>query len=60
MAEFPLLDELMEVDGSHRLHDHKGLWFEQEAVEEGVFPKLIHAAIDHLKRMIIKRRELIQ
>ena len=50
----------MEVAGSHRLQDRIGLWFGQEGVKEGVFAKLIRAAIDHLKRMIIKRRELIQ
>ena len=50
----------MEVVGSHRLHDRMGLWFGQEAAKEGVLAKLICTAIDHLKRMIIKRRELIQ
>ena len=55
-----MLDDLMEVVGSHSLHDRMGLWFWQGAVEEGVFAKLIRTTIDHLKRMIIKRRELIQ
>ena len=55
MEEFPLLDELMEVAGSHRLHDRMGLWFMQEDAEEGAFAKIIHATIDYLKRMIFKR-----
>ena len=54
-----MLNELMEVTNSSRLHDRIGLWFSQEAVEEGFFKNLIRAAIDHLKRLIPKRRELI-
>ena len=36
------------------------LWFRQEGVEAEVFKNLIRAAIDHLKRMIPKCRELIE
>ena len=60
MKDFPMLDDLMEVVGSHPLHDRMGLWCGQEVAEEGVFAKLIRTTIDHLKKMIIKRRELIQ
>lgn len=53
------MNELMEVAGSSLLHEGMGLWFEQEAVEEEPFSKLIRGYIGHLKRLIIKRRELI-
>ena len=58
--DFPMLNELMQLADSPRLHDRMSLWFGQEAVEAGFFKNLIRAAIDHLKRMIPKRRELIQ
>ena len=55
-----MLKELMQLADSPRLHDCMGLWFRQEGVEAEVFKNLIRAAIDHLKRMIPKRRELIE
>ena len=58
--DFPILNELMELADSPRLHDRMSLWFGQEGVEAGFFKNLIRAAIDHLKRMIPKRRELIE
>ena len=59
MEDFKMLNELMEVSDSSSLNDRRGLWFSQEAVEEGFFKNLIRATIDHLKRLIPKRRELI-
>ncbi|GJV93576.1 hypothetical protein Tco_1541389 [Tanacetum coccineum] len=57
MATFEVLDELIEITGSTKLHKRMRFWFVQEIFEEG-FLRFLHDSCDDLRRRSARRRVL--
>ncbi|PWA36694.1 hypothetical protein CTI12_AA597250 [Artemisia annua] len=56
MAQFQLLDHLMDLSGSTNLHDKMRLWFVQQATECTAFANLLFVCCQHLRRVMNKNR----
>ena len=56
MAQFQLLDNLMNLSGSTNLHDKMRLWFIQQATEDSAFANLLFMCCQHLRRVMNKNR----
>ena len=54
MAQFQLLDHLMNLSGSTNLHDKMRLWFVQQATEDSSFSNLLFVCCQHLRRVMNK------
>ena len=59
MAQFQILDDLMKISGSSKLHDCMRVWFVQQSHEDSFCAKLIHACCEHLRRVMAKNRVMI-
>nr|GEV88767.1 hypothetical protein [Tanacetum cinerariifolium] len=59
MATFEVLDELMKITGSTKLHKRIRFWFVQEIAEEEGLLKFLHDRCDDLRRKSARRRVLI-
>ncbi|GJX40633.1 hypothetical protein Tco_0255623 [Tanacetum coccineum] len=59
MATFKVLDELMEITGSTKLHKRMRFWFVQEIAEEEGLLKCLRERCDDLRRKSVRRRVLI-
>nr|GEV56858.1 hypothetical protein [Tanacetum cinerariifolium] len=60
MATFEVLDELMEITGSTKLHKRMRFWFVQEIAEEEGLLKFLCDRCDDLRRKNTRRRVLIR
>ncbi|GJZ54163.1 hypothetical protein Tco_0609048 [Tanacetum coccineum] len=60
MATFKVLDELMEITASTKLHKYMRFWFVQEITEEEGLLKFLHDRCDDLRRKSARRRVLIR
>nr|GEV78238.1 putative ribonuclease H-like domain-containing protein [Tanacetum cinerariifolium] len=60
MATFEVLDGLMEITGSTKLHKRMRFWFVQEIAEEEGLLKLLRERCDDLRRKSARRRVLIR
>ena len=56
MAQFQLLDHLMNLAGTSNLHDRMRLWFVQESGEESALGNLLFVCCEHLRRVMAKNR----
>ncbi|GJZ27550.1 hypothetical protein Tco_0571803 [Tanacetum coccineum] len=59
MAIFEVLDELMEITDSTKLHKHMRFWFVQEIAKEEGFLKFLHDRCDDMRRRSARRHVLI-
>ncbi|PWA57145.1 protein PRD1 [Artemisia annua] len=59
MADFELLENLMNVSGSFKLHDCMRLWFMYQPCEDDAFSKLLFACCQHLRRVMAKNYTMI-
>ncbi|GJZ72161.1 hypothetical protein Tco_0636012 [Tanacetum coccineum] len=60
MATFKVLDELMEITGSTKLHKRMRFWFVQEIAEEEGLLKFLHDRCNDLRRKNARRRVLLR
>ncbi|PWA36624.1 hypothetical protein CTI12_AA598060 [Artemisia annua] len=56
MAQFQILDELMNLAGSSNLHDRMRVWFVQQAMEDSAFANLLFVCCQHLRRIMNKHQ----
>ncbi|PWA55419.1 hypothetical protein CTI12_AA370010 [Artemisia annua] len=56
MAQFQILDQLMNLAGSSNLHDRMRVWFVQQAMEDSAFANLLFVCCQHLRRVMNKHR----
>ena len=54
MVDFEMVQNLMIVSGSSKLHDGMHLWFVQQGDEADALSKLIFSCCHHLRRVIAK------
>ena len=59
MAEFQILDHLMNLAGSSNLHDRMRLWFVQKSGEDSALANLLFVCCEHLRRVMAKNRILM-
>ncbi|PWA49977.1 hypothetical protein CTI12_AA469990 [Artemisia annua] len=59
MADFELLENLMNVSRSFKLHDCMCLWFVNQPCEDDAFSKLLFACCQHLRRVMAKNYTMI-
>ena len=59
MANFELLENLMNISGSSELHDFMRLWFVQQSCEEDAFSKLLFDCCHHLRRVMAINHTMI-
>ena len=59
MTNFELLENLINILGSSKLHDCMRLWFVQQACEEDAFSKLLFDCCHHLRRVMAINHTMI-
>ncbi|PWA43548.1 sec-independent protein translocase protein TATB, chloroplastic [Artemisia annua] len=59
LQDFELLENLMNVSRSFKLHDCMCLWFVNQPCEDDAFSKLLFACCQHLRRVMAKNYTMI-